>query len=284
MLNKTIWIYWHQGKGTVPPMVAKCIQSWRDYNPDWQVHVLDAETLADWTTLPDRIDLSRSDLGVQLISDLVRICLLAEHGGVWVDASVYCDKPVDDWLPAASCSNFFAFEHPRRDRLLSSWFLASASANPLVVSVRDDMLSFFEQNTFSRQNTAIGTILYRVLKFPLGLTARTTRFWFHPITVRLLGIYPYFTLHYLFAQSISRDEELARIWQEVPKFAADVPHKLKHGYKMQLSAGEALKFVESDEAPMHKLLWQINLDEPYWRSVIAGLEAKRVQHIQETAR
>ena len=119
------------------------------------------------------------------------------------------------------------------------------------------------------------------MKFPFGITPFATRAWFANLTIRILGIYPYFSFHYIFARSSNRHAEFARIWEETPKLAADVPRRLKHGYKQGLSAEKVLEFIESSQASMHKLLWQINLDEPYWRSVIAGLEIKKPEHILE---
>ena len=46
--NKTIWTVWYQGLKQSPPLVQICIQSWRQFNPDWEVIVLDRDSLTDW--------------------------------------------------------------------------------------------------------------------------------------------------------------------------------------------------------------------------------------------
>lgn len=277
--RKTIWMYWHQGEAAAPPLVAKCIQSWRDFNPDWQVRVLDADSVADVISLNESLDMSRTDIGLQHKADLIRISLLAEHGGVWADASIYCGKPLSDWLPDALQSGFFAFSNLRSDCFLSNWFLASTAGNPLVVEVRDQMFAFFAENRFPRQNRPIGKWLYHVFKFPFGLTTRTTRGWFHPATVRVLGIYPYFTQHYLFSRSLHGKVELAQIWDDTPKLPRLVPLTLKHSKKKGVPVEQTLQFIASGKATMHKLNWEVDVDSPYWQSIIAGLEdmkAKRV--------
>ena len=42
-------------------------------------------------------------------SDLLRLYLLNKYGGVWVDSTNLCRRPLDDWLPSAARQGFFAF-------------------------------------------------------------------------------------------------------------------------------------------------------------------------------
>ena len=58
-------------------------------------------------------------------ANVLRMELLARHGGVWVDATCFCVRPLDEWLPAQMSSGFFAFARPARSRLLANWFLAA---------------------------------------------------------------------------------------------------------------------------------------------------------------
>ena len=122
MRPKRIFLLWLQGWANAPPGMRACLESWRRRNPDHEVHALDARTLQDWVDwgpLHDRIGHLRvSRAG---FSDMVRLALLAQHGGVWADATTYCRVPLRYWLPD---SGFYAFDarHPRRR--VSSWFLA----------------------------------------------------------------------------------------------------------------------------------------------------------------
>lgn len=272
-MNRTIWIYWHQGEDKAPPLVRSCIASWRQRNPDWRVRVVDADTLHEYSNLVERIDLRRDDLTLQLASDLIRIDLLARHGGVWADASVYCARPLDEWLPdAMNSSGFFAFHHPKPDRLLASWFLAAERENPLVSEVRNRMLVYFSNYRFPRQKRRSGKLTYNLLKFVLGITPFTTRAWFSPWLTRFTGIYPYFAVHYTFAAAIHDDESLATIWQRVKPMSADLPHRLKHARKAGEASAELVRFAVSGEAPVHKLLWQADVADPYWSMILTALD------------
>ena len=127
-LPKRLWLYWHQGEAEAPRLVAQCLQTWRDHNPGWDVQVLDAATLPAEVTLDDLPE----DISLQALSDVLRLRLLRRYGGVWVDATAYCVRPLDDWLPPLLSSGFFAFTLPAHDRLIGSWFLAASPGAPLI--------------------------------------------------------------------------------------------------------------------------------------------------------
>src|SRR5690606_23029229 len=92
--NRTIWTLWMQGVDTAPPLVRACIESWRVLNPTWRAVALDRATLGDWVDLDDIIDISRRDITVQKQAVVARLALLKRYGGVWVDATVFCLRPL----------------------------------------------------------------------------------------------------------------------------------------------------------------------------------------------
>ena len=125
MPPRTIWILWFQGWDRAPEIVSACRRSWEDLNPGWDVRAL---SNAELPHLLGHDSPLRANAGAwftpQAHSDLVRIDLLARYGGVLVDATALCAKPLDDWLPDVMGSGFFAFDAPAPDRMISSWFLA----------------------------------------------------------------------------------------------------------------------------------------------------------------
>lgn len=127
-IPRKVWIFWGQGEAQAPDIVQTCIASWREKNPGWDVTVLDvtaANELCDLSDIADRF-------GLREQSDFLRLRLLEAHGGVWADATVFCHRPLDDWLPIMAASGFFAFSAPGPDRIVSSWFLAAAPGSPII--------------------------------------------------------------------------------------------------------------------------------------------------------
>ena len=129
-MPKIIWIYWEQGWDNAPEIIKQCKKSWIEKNPNWKVNVLDGSSVSRYVDLEKYSFLKREY--IQAFSDILRINLLEKYGGVWVDATTFCSKPLDEWLPTVMTSGFFAFAKPGCDRLVSSWFLSTATDNTIV--------------------------------------------------------------------------------------------------------------------------------------------------------
>ena len=85
-----IWCCWLQGVEQAPAVVKKCIRSFSKFEK--KIHVITAENYAEYVSLPDCI-VRKWEEGIisnTHFSDLLRIALLAERGGLWIDATVFC--------------------------------------------------------------------------------------------------------------------------------------------------------------------------------------------------
>jgi hypothetical protein len=216
-----VWIYWEQGWDEAPPLVAACRRSWEDRNPGAEVVALDARSVPEWidpaSLLPHR-EMSRTHR-----SNLIRLNLLARHGGVWADATTFCATPLAAWLPGVAETGFFAFARPWRDRLLSTWFLASEPAHPLV----------------------------------LGWRERAERYW---SLVDRADFYHW--IHYTFADVCRSDAEFRRQWRAVPKISADGPHEVQFFALGRGDREHVMETVRSGRVPVHKLNWRAPFPEP----------------------
>jgi len=131
-IPKRIWFLWFQGIDHAPSLVKTCLDSWVHWNPDWDIEVLDETIVSEY--LPDVFILYKNTPGMTLtsFSDLIRVNLLFHYGGVWVDSTTLCRKPLEAWLPIVAKHGFFSFSNPGRDRLIASWFIAAEKNNSLI--------------------------------------------------------------------------------------------------------------------------------------------------------
>ncbi|MDX3901012.1 MAG: capsular polysaccharide synthesis protein [Sphingobium sp.] len=129
-MRKIIWSCWFQGREAAPHLVRRCLESWEAQNPGWEMRVLDAGSALHHAPALADFDLDRRSVTAASLSDLLRLSLLHEYGGVWLDATVFCNRPLDDWLPDCMEEGFFAFHRP--DRPLASWFLAAVPHDPII--------------------------------------------------------------------------------------------------------------------------------------------------------
>lgn len=253
-LPRIIWTLWLQGPDRAPPLVRACLDSWRQRNPAWQVQVLDSRRLAEmfggwWNELAARVDLDPSAL-----ADRVRLELLARHGGVWVDATCFCVRPLDDWLPHSLGSGFFAFRRPGPDRLLSSWFLAARAQHSVILGWRRLTIWYLEQHRFDPRPAPR---LKHALERWLSRDDRRSRLWFSYPVRRMLKVRPYFWLHYLFAELIRSDSQAASCWQATPVYSADGPHALQVHGLLAPSDARVEALIAEARIPVFKLSWKL---------------------------
>lgn len=105
MIPKVVYTYWNSKQ--LPPIATHCIETWKRLNPDFQIVVVNPDYVFTHMNPP------RSFLTMipQWQADWVRINLLAKHGGVWMDATIYCFKKLDSWINFNS-NQLFVFNPP----------------------------------------------------------------------------------------------------------------------------------------------------------------------------
>ncbi|MFL6603936.1 MAG: capsular polysaccharide synthesis protein [Steroidobacteraceae bacterium] len=188
-MRKIIWTCWFQGRQAAPEIVRKCVQSWEDRNPGWDVRCLDASTVSKYVDLSPYIDLTQQTVTAASLSDILRVLLLHEYGGVWVDATAFCNVPLDDWLPLAADTGFFAFAFRGLEHPLGTWFLAAEPGNSLLAK----------------------------------WAAHAMRYWH-----RRERTDEYFWLRLQFGELCASDKQALRAWQDVPRIsAAEPPHTIQ---------------------------------------------------------
>lgn len=94
-LDSCIWVCWWQGLDNAPRIVKKCVESIKKNAGAHKVVVITEENYKDYVRFPEWVEAKRNKgiISRTHFSDLLRLELLAEHGGVWLDATFFCAKP-----------------------------------------------------------------------------------------------------------------------------------------------------------------------------------------------
>lgn len=181
-----LYILWFQGFENAPDIVRWCIASWKQYNPTWNIVLLDN------TNLKDYVDLEKVTYDKQIelchLADIVRMILLRDHGGLWVDATSFCNKPLDEWLPAYITEGFFAFDRYKSDIMIANWFLYAEKNHPIINQWCEETLFYYQ--AYGKAHT-------------------------------------YFVHHHIFEQLYYRDVQFQKEWDKVPKLSGSIPHTLQ---------------------------------------------------------
>ena len=232
---RTLWMYWHQGWRRAPDLVVRCAATWQAHNPTWEIRLLDAATIAGTVTLPRTA--RALALPLPALSDVTRICLLQKYGGVWADATLWCTRPLDDWIDTVTAqSGFFAYDKPGPDRPISSWFLAARSQCRIVDLWHAATVTLLAK---TRAHARFRRVLdgaeadWHRLCWVLSRTLTGYLSWRFGYGSLLIPTSDrpkrgdYFWFHYLFRTLLDQNEEFSRRWASTPRISADGPHLLQ---------------------------------------------------------
>jgi len=164
-LNKTIWLLWLQGWDQVPWLHQQIAQTWEKNNPDWKVEYVSLANLPNYVTDIDYIYDTTKQISPQIKSDIIRMSLLKNHGGVWADSTMLCVQPLDHWIHEASSYSGFWMYHGTGDNMdpkvaPASWFIASEK-NSIIITKWKQAFDHFWATHHASEKTWLIDILFR---------------------------------------------------------------------------------------------------------------------------
>jgi hypothetical protein len=138
-----LWAYWDDPD--VPPSVANCLATWKEINPDWDVHILNRNTYTDFI---DAVDAHIFIQSLQKKTNVIRVELLLKYGGVWCDASCIMTQPMTDFLrDAPPDSQLIGFSTPFDRTIFENWFIAAPRDSQIIRLWRDEYLTLNHYGT-----------------------------------------------------------------------------------------------------------------------------------------
>ena len=89
-----IWMLWWNGEENAPDTIRRCIASIRANAGDIPVRVIDHRSFRDYVDVPAHLleRLENKTISFTHFSDYYRMALLARHGGLWLDASIFMKR------------------------------------------------------------------------------------------------------------------------------------------------------------------------------------------------
>ena len=155
-IPKIIWAFWDSKE--MPELVKICINNWKELHPDFEINILNNETIH--TFLPNFPKLK--DFNPVFKSDLLRLSLLKEYGGIYLDASVFLNQRLDQYISFYIENNldllvFSSEGHPNDKKypITENWFIISEKNNLFIekwlfyvteVFLSNDFESYFKKN------------------------------------------------------------------------------------------------------------------------------------------
>jgi hypothetical protein len=215
---RRIFVYWAQGWDAAPPVVRRCHEQLLATHPAGEIVGLDEASVADWIEVSPHIRSTLASNRTEL-SNVIRLQLLAEHGGVWLDATCYPTGNILDALAGPASSGFFMFT--RRTARPSNWMIAASPHNYLVEMLLAGHLAFWQE--FSRPSHYF--MFHHMFESLYLLDDEFRRVWNQ---VPLVSAGP----PHFFQRSMRREYDAAR-YQEL--LQASFVHKLTYKYPPEVT-------------------------------------------------
>lgn len=128
-----IWFCWWQGKDGMPPIVKKCYtQLLQMAPPSHPVALITQNNIGNYLTLPDYILslVQKKHITLTHFSDILRASLLYEHGGLWIDSTVFVARPIEEeWFSTPYFSGKAPYDSKFINRCLYTGFLIGSVKN-----------------------------------------------------------------------------------------------------------------------------------------------------------
>jgi len=240
MNNRNIFVYWNQGFDKCPPIIKKCVESIEYYNSNWNIIKLDDNNLSEYIDILQLIpNIKEKNITSTSMSDIIRLCLLKKHGGIWCDATVFCVKPFDEWLNEYIKNGFFVFEQ-KHYTMMSSWFIYADKDNYMITKWLDSAIDYIDKaQKIGIHHNAINTLK----EWNNGDKFNNHYFW----------------VHYLFTDNYKSDVIFKNHWDKVLKLSGVSPHHIQHiGFNTLIT--ERIKNEIINTAPLYKLSYRIGYD------------------------
>lgn len=245
-IPRIIWTYWDSGFHDAPDVVKFSLHSWITLNPGWTVRALDDSTVEQWVNPEERLA-HYKNLPIQKQANLLRKQLLATYGGVWVDATTACLRPLDEWLDLHPADGFAMWRNTDEDRVICNWFIAAEQGNRFLTEWLNSYVDFFSR---PRLHKPLGKDRDR-LDWYLSLqptAAERSRFWNSWFARKIVKVYPYYISHYLAGHLLLNDKR----FEPALRSGAIMPQPSRLTLNDDWTRGLLCRF-ETKDIPMLKL-------------------------------
>ena len=144
-IPKIIHYCWF-GRGEMPKLAHKCIESWKKYCPDYEIMVWNEDNF-DINTC-DYIREAYEKRKFAFVTDYVRLHAMYTYGGIYMDTDVEVTRNLDEFLDNHAFSGF------ESDTQIPTGIMASEKGFPLFKY----LLSYYDNHHFIKEDGTLDTL------------------------------------------------------------------------------------------------------------------------------
>ena len=233
-----IYSIWFQGEENAPELVKVCFERMKKAYGDRYV-ILDKESIKDFIRLPQHIwqKWEEGKMKAAHFSDICRVALLYQHGGMWFDATDYLTSKVPQWIEEADV--FIFRDGPRftPQKFIQSCFMRAKKGHPLYKAWLDFL----------------------------------SEYWLHEDTT-----IDYFLLHFMLRFLVDNNKEVNRLFYEMPQVPQTPTHLLWHLHRAHPFSEDLYKECTKDTFFQKTSFKELHAIDPLPGSVAEFIIKKKI--------
>lgn len=147
--NSIIWFCWLQGEDCMPPVTQICLKSLKRHANNHQVKVITLTNYNKYITIPNYIIQKYAEGKIKNahFADIIRTCLLYEHGGIWIDSTLFIAQDLPEIIfttPFYSCKFNSETLYITQCRW-SNFFLCAQKGSPIFSFTRNMLFEYIKK-------------------------------------------------------------------------------------------------------------------------------------------
>lgn len=147
LVSNIIWVCWLQGIDNAPDIVKKCVESIKANLIDKKIVFITKDNYINYVKFPSYIveKLEKGLISSAHFSDLLRLELLINYGGIWLDATTYCTGRVPDYIDNADLFVYKMDFWNNGTLIMGSWLMEAKSNSPILELTRDLLYKYWKK-------------------------------------------------------------------------------------------------------------------------------------------
>lgn len=146
MIPKIIHYCWF-GKGAMPELVLKCIESWKKFLHKYEMHLWNEDNF-DIASAPQYVQEAYAAKKYAFVSDYVRLWALEQYGGLYMDVDFEVYKSFDDLMEQYEA--FAGYEGSKRTPVMMGVIAAKAHHSWI-----QGMMQTYETRVFIKEDGSL---------------------------------------------------------------------------------------------------------------------------------
>ena len=232
-----IWVFWWEGKENLPVICNTCYETIKYFSDGHKINFITKDNYKDFVNIPDYFikKVEKKRYSLTFFSDVLRMCLLYEHGGLWLDLTVLLTKQLQP-LPEI-CSH------------LGFW----------VPKDNGDIIQtcFGAKNWIIREGRWLSFCIYTSKNNLLPEYAREL---FFEYTRKFNKLIDYFLVDYIISIAYDTNIDIRVMIDSVPDNNPKI-HEILHRLNMNYEYNKKLFDEITEKNNFHKLNWKENFYE-----------------------